>query len=105
MIGFLQSVTTIDWEADQKTSMHLYELYIRSKIYYGSIKYQSASRTTKELIDPITMECLRIASGAFKSTPIESIQAITNEMPLDLRRDQLTLKYFIKIKVILLTCI
>ena len=28
----------------------------------------------------------------------ESIQTITNEMTLDLRRDQLTLKYFIKIK-------
>ena len=88
----------MDWGANQKTLMHLYKLYIRSKLDYGSIIYQSASRTTEELIDPITTECLRIASGAFKSTPIESIQAITNEMPLDLRRDQLILKYFIKIK-------
>ena len=71
---------------------------IRSKINYGSIIYQSAIRTPKELNDHITTKCLRIASGAFKFRPIESIQSITNEMPLDLRRDQLTLKYFIKIK-------
>ena len=96
MIGFLRSIAAIDWGADQKTLMHLYKLCIRSKIDYGSIIYQSAGRTTKELIDLITRECLRIASGDFKSTPIESIQAITNEMPLYLRRDQLTLKYFIK---------
>ena len=44
------------------------------------------------------MECLRIASGCFKSTPTESLQVITNKMPLEMRREHLTLKYFLKIK-------
>ena len=80
MIGFLRSIAAIDWRADQKTLMHLYKLYIRSQIDYGFIIYQSAIRTTEELIDPITTECLLIASGAFKSTPIESINAIYHKL-------------------------
>ena len=43
-------------------------------------------------------ECLRIASGCFKSTPTEALQVITNEMPQEMRREHLTLKYFLKIK-------
>ena len=98
MIGLLKSISAIDWGADQKTLLHLYKLYIRSKIDFGSIVYQSASQTTKQLIEPIAVECLRIASGCFKSTPTESLQVITNEMPLEMRREHLTLKYFLKIK-------
>ena len=83
MIGLLDQINVLD----QKTLLHLYELYIRSKIDYGSIVYQSGSQTTKQLIQPIAMECLRIASGYFKSTPTESLQVITNEMPLEMRRE------------------
>ena len=97
-ISALKSISVIDCGADQKTLLHLCKLYIRSKIDYGCIVYQSTSQTAKQLIDHIAMECLRIASGCFKSTPTESIQVITNEMPLEIRREHLTLKYFLKIK-------
>ena len=81
MTGLLDLISAIDWGADQKTLLHLHKLYIRSKIYYGSIVYQSAPRTTKQLIENIAMECPGVASGCFKSTPTESLQVITNEMP------------------------
>ena len=98
MIGLLKSISAIDCGADQKTLLHLYKLYIIPKIDYGSIVYQSTSQTTKQLIVPIAIECLRIDSGCFKSTPTEFLQVFTNEMPLEIRREHLTLKYFLKIE-------
>jgi len=60
--------------------------------------YNSASHTTKSLLDPIENEGLRIATGAFKSTPVASLQILTNQMPLDLRRLHLSLKYYYKLR-------
>ena len=97
-ISALKLISVTEWGADQKTLLQA-KVYIRSKIDYGSIVYQSTSQTAKQLIEPIAMECLRIASGCFKSTlPTESLQVITNEMTLEIRREYLTLKYFLKIK-------
>ena len=41
---------------------------------------------------------MRIATRCFKTTPISSLQVITNEPPLQLRRDKLSLKYYYKIR-------
>ena len=41
---------------------------------------------------------MRISSGCFKSTPISTLKVITEEPPLHMRRDQLSLKYFYKVK-------
>ena len=41
---------------------------------------------------------LRICSGAFKTSPIESIYVDTEHMPLDLRSEELGLRYLMLIK-------
>jgi ribonuclease HI len=97
-LNFLRSITCHEWGADQKTLLHLYNILVRSRLDYGCIIYNSACATTKALLDPIENEGLRIATGAFKSTPIQSLQVIANQLPLDLRRLQLSLKYYYKIR-------
>ena len=46
-------------------------------------------------------DSLRIATGAFKTTPVSSLRIIANEMPLQLRRDEQILKYYYKMRVYL----
>merc|ERR1712045_977010 len=41
---------------------------------------------------------IRLALGAFKSSPIESLYVEANELPLSLRREELAMKYALKIK-------
>ena len=41
---------------------------------------------------------LRICSGAFRTSPIESIYVDSNELPLDLRREELGLRYMMRVK-------
>ena len=97
-MGILRSVCSQEWGGDQKTILHLYRVFIRSKLDYGSIVYQSVCNTTKQILYPTTTECIRLATGAFKLTPEEALHAISGEMNLELRRRLLTLKYYYKIK-------
>ena len=39
---------------------------------------------------------MRITSGAFRSTPIESLHIVTNEPTLQPRREELLLRYFLR---------
>ena len=48
MIGILRSICSQEWGGDQKTILHLYKTFIRSKLDYGCIIYQFASNTTKK---------------------------------------------------------
>ena len=97
-LRLLRSISAQDWGADRKTLLHLYNLLVRSRLDYGCIVYNSASPTTIASLNSIENEGLRIASGAFKSTPIASLQVVTNQPPLDLRRLQLSLKYYLKLR-------
>ena len=65
---------------------------IRSK---KAIVYNSACKTNLKIIDAIANEALKIA---FKSAPIESLQVITGEKALELRRMEMQLKYYYKMR-------
>jgi len=97
-LGLLRSLTALRWGADQQSSLLIYKSLIRSKLDYASIVYNSASKTDKAIIEPVVNNALRIVSGVFKSTPTEYLNILTNEPPLQLRRDRLTLAYYFKMR-------
>ena len=76
----------------------IYRSLIKSKLDYGCIVYKSASCRELENIESVSNQAIRIASGCLKSTPISSLQVITEEPPLQIRRDKLSLKYNYKVK-------
>jgi len=96
LLGLLRSVTTQEWGADQTSCLKLFRSLIRSKLDYGVQVYGSASATSLQSLDTITTEALRIATGAFKSTPTDTLYILANEMPPDIRREYLSLRYYYK---------
>ena len=97
-IGLLRMLTCYAWGGDQKSIMRLYRAFIRSKLDYGCQVYGSACPTLLTNLDVISNDCLRIASGCFRTTPIETLHVISEELPMKLRREWLTLKYACKTK-------
>ena len=95
-MGLLKSLTSTEWGADQHMIMHLYRALIRSKLEHGQIVYGSASDSNLRELDAIPNEAIRIATGAFKSSPISTMQVLVNERPLQIRRELSSLKYFFK---------
>ena len=70
----------------------LYRASIRSKLDYGCIVYGAASNNILKKVDPIHHQGLRIALGAFRTSPVASVYAKAQEMSLKNRRKKLSLK-------------
>ena len=64
---------------------------------YGSIVYGSAIKSYLKSLDTIHHQGLRLALGAFLTSPVESLYAESNEPSLYIRREKLSLQYVSKL--------
>jgi ribonuclease HI len=99
-LNLMRMISGQAWGASKKSLLMIYRALIRSVLDYGSIAYNTASAASKQRLDRIQHAALRIACGAFKNTPVASLEVETGEMPLELRRQQQELSYAIKLKAL-----
>ena len=97
-LNILKVVSGFDWGADKKSLLRLYDALCRSKLDYGCQIYSSACKTRLKDLDVVHNMGLKICSGAFRTSPIESVYVDTHELPLDLRREELGLRFAARIK-------
>ena len=97
-MNLLRVVAHRDWGGDCATLVKLYRCFIRSKLDYGCIVYGSARKSYIQMLDPIQNQALRLCLGAFRTTPVESLQVEANEPPLSTRRNKLALQYALKVQ-------
>lgn len=96
----MQLVRTIahtNWGADCKTILKLYQTLIRSKLDYGCFIYGATRKSYIKELNTIHHQGLRLALGAFPTTPVESLYAEANEPTLEMRRTKLALQYYTKL--------
>ena len=76
-LDILKVIGHTDWggEGDRKTLLSLYRSLERYKLDYGCIIYRAASKRILQTLDPIHHEGLRVALGAFCTSPITSLHA------------------------------
>ena len=74
----------------------LYRAIVRSKLDYGCIVYGTASKTNLRQLDSIHNTGLRLALGAFGTSPVSSLYTEANEAPLEERRLKLSMHYYLK---------
>ena len=98
-LGLLKTISHKSWGADSKTLLRLYTMLIKPKLEYGSEAYASACKSQMSKIEPIQNQAIRTAIGAFKSSPIASIQAVSGTKPLQFSLDVKLLNYFLRIIV------
>ena len=97
-LNVLKVVGHYNWGADRKTLLMLYRSIIRAKLDYGCIVYGSARFSYRKMLDTIQNQALRICLGAFRTSPANSLCVEANEPPLELRREQLSLMYALRLK-------
>jgi len=81
------------WEGDEATLIKIHRQLIRAKIEYGASIYQSAKPNHLKIVDTSINSSIRLALGALRSSPIESIRNLAFEPPPDLRRIEKSLLY------------
>ena len=62
----------------------------------GCIVYGSARPSYLKMLNTIHHQGLRLALGAFRTSPVESLYVEAGELPLELRRIKLSLQYITK---------
>ena len=97
-LQLLRVVAHTDWGADKSTLLKLYKSLVRSKLDYGCFIYGSARKSYLRCLDSIHHLGLRLALGALRTSPVESLYVEANEAPLSLRREKLALQYYTKLQ-------
>ena len=92
-LNLLKVLSHTNWGADRTVLLQLFRSLIRSKIDYGSIVYGSARKSYLMMLDTVHHQGLRLALGAFRTSPVESLYVEAEESSLYLRREKLALQY------------
>ncbi|GBN98431.1 hypothetical protein AVEN_242027-1 [Araneus ventricosus] len=96
-LNILKVFSNTLWGADRLSLQRIYRAAILSKLDYGSAIYGSARKSILEKLDPIHHSALRLCSGAFRTSPTSSLYVDCYEPPLEIRRQILSLHYYLRI--------
>ena len=96
-LNLLKVLAHTSWGADRVTLLNLYRSLIRSKLDYGLVVYGSARKSYLQKLDMIHHQGLRLALGAFRTSPVTSLYVEADEPSLALRREKLVLQYAIRL--------
>ena len=80
--NLLKVLSRSSWGADQTTLLKLYRSLVRSKLDYGCIMYGSAQKSYLQMLDPKHNQGLRLALGAFRTSPVASLYVEADEPSL-----------------------
>ena len=78
--------------------MRTYRLIIQPKLDFGSAVCGSASTQLLKRLNVIPNEAIRISTEVFKTTPMEALHILTNELILKFRREKFLLRTYFKFK-------
>ena len=83
--------------ADRTILIRVYKSLIRPILEYACQVLEGPLNKAVESLESVQNTCLRIATGALRTSPIIPLQVETNVQPLYLRRWELTLRYVTKV--------
>ena len=95
-LNLIRVVAHLKWGGDRDTLLMLYRAIVRSKLDYRCIVYGTASNTDLRQLDSIHNAGVRVALGAFCTSPVSSMYTEANEAPLEERRLKLSMHYYLK---------
>lgn len=96
-LNILKVVSHIEWGADRSTLLRLYTTLCLSKIDYACQIYGCAAETNLKKLDIVHNLALRICTGAYRTSPVDSIYVDSGIPPLSIRRKELSMRYVTKI--------
>ena len=89
-LNILKHLSHTSWGADSRSLLRIYAALIKSKLEYGVEAYASACKSNLKKLDSIQNSALRIATGAYRTSPIKSLEVLTGTKSLaDSRKEKL----------------
>ena len=91
-LTLLPVVSSMDWGADKKVLLRLYR-------YYGRVVYGSALQSYLRKLDSTHNQGLRLALGAFRTSPESSLYAEANKTIFKSTQEETFLAVLLKVKI------
>lgn len=95
-LSILKVIVKNNSRTDSKILLNMYKSLVRSKLDYASQVYGTASPTALKMLDTVHHQALRLCTGAFRTSPVESLNVEAGEQPLQYRRMSLQLQYYVR---------
>ena len=92
-LNLIRVVAHVKWGGGRDTLLMLYRAIVRSKQEYSCFVYGTVSNTNLRQLDNIHNTGLRLALGAFCTSPVSSFYTKANEAPLMEQRSKLSLHF------------
>ena len=97
-LQILRVLSHTSWGADRTIMLRLHHSLILSKLFYGCEIYSSATTSRLKILDPIHHSGVRLATGAFRSSPVSSLLVDAGELPLGLYRQLSLVRYWYRLR-------
>lgn len=88
----------VRYGGEQRTVIRLYNALVQSKLIYAYPAWSSISNSAKKKLFTIQTQGIRLATGAFRSSPTESVLIDAGELPLRLRMEMVLVCFAAKVK-------
>ena len=96
----LRCIARVTYGPDRKTLNMVAVSLVQSRLDYGCQLFASAAKTTIEKLDSVRNDMLRMITGAFRTSPSESLHVEANIMPLKLHREYVMTKALLKMPIV-----
>ena len=97
-LNLFRCLTSTCGGADRATLLRLYKAIVLPIIEYGAVVYAGGTEKALHSLETAQNSFIRIALGVMKTSPVSALQVESNIPPLSIRRRELSLRYFSKIK-------
>ena len=97
-IALLKCVSGKTYRADKTVLIRMYKALIRPILDYAAVILDGPGNRSVDSLEYIQNTGLRIATGALRTSPVRSLQVDTHGFPLNTRRKELPLRYFLKVR-------
>ena len=95
-LDIMKKISGSKYGATRKMLIKFYETYIVSKICYGMPLYCATNKANLKKLQVLQNSAMRIATGAFKSTPVTSLSAEAKIISIEARIELETSKLYYK---------
>nr|CAI5831930.1 unnamed protein product [Callosobruchus analis] len=97
-VNLIRRLSGTRWGADREILIGIYRSLIESRILYAGTVYSSVRPSKIKRLESLQLTALRLATGAFRTSPATSVLCDASIMPLHLKLGIQTIRYAANIK-------
>src|SRR6267154_475849 len=97
-LNIMRCISGTNWGASNNILLTIYKAMVLSYLDYCCFIYEGCSKTLLHKLDTIQYKALLIVTGGMKGTALNALLGECCELPLELRRVKILIKYLIKLQ-------